>query len=66
MKRVLNLQLIKGSELTAVQKSMLKFNGMKNEAWVNNHSFYFIDKKPATEESGFYYPVCKSLSHLES
>jgi hypothetical protein len=57
-------QLIKGSQLTKEQKSMLKFKGMQNEAWVNNHSFYFIDNKPATTESGLYYPVCNSLTHL--
>ena len=55
--------LIKGSELTDEQKAMLKFNGMKNPEFVANHSFWFKDGKPATEDR-FLYPVCHSLSHL--
>ena len=50
----MNIELIKGTELTDEQKAMLKFNGMKNPEWVNNHEFYFIDGKPASEDSGYY------------
>jgi hypothetical protein len=57
-------QLIPGANLTNEQKAMLKFKGMANPEWVKSHSFYFIDGKPATIESGFYYPVCKSLAFL--
>jgi hypothetical protein len=56
-------QLIKGTDLTIEQKSMLKFNGMKKPEFVKNHSFWFKDNKPSTEE-WFYYPVSHSLSHL--
>ncbi len=62
----MNLQVIKGKDLTSEQRAMLKFNGMKNESWVNNHSFNFIDGVPAKEGSGLYYPICNSLSHLPS
>ena len=57
-------KLIKGAYLTEEQKAMLKFRGMKNPEWIKCHSFYFIDGKPATEESGFYYPVTISLGFL--
>jgi hypothetical protein len=60
----MNIELIKGTELTDEQKAMLEFNGMKNPEWVNNHEFYFIDGKPASKDSGYYYPVCKSFSWL--
>ena len=60
----MNIELIKGTELTQEQKEMLKFNGMKNPGFVANHSFYFIDGEPAKIDSGYYYPVCHSLSHL--
>ena len=56
-------KLIKGSDLTAEQKAMLKFNGMSRQSFVNNHSFWFTDGKPSTD-AGHYYPVCNSLSHL--
>lgn len=55
--------LIKGSNLTIDQKAMLKFNGMKNPVFVQNHSFYFKDGKPSTDEK-FIYPVSHSFSHL--
>ena len=55
--------LIKGIDLTDSQKSMLKFNGMKDNNWVKCHSFWFKDGKPSIEE-GYYYPVTKSLSFL--
>jgi hypothetical protein len=60
----MNIELIKGKDLTQERKEMLKFKGMKNPEWVENHEFYFIDGKPADVNSGYYYPVCKSLSHL--
>lgn len=56
--------LIKGSDLTQDQAKQLVFKGMSNTEWVNNHGFWFKDGKPAAEGSGYYYPVCKSLSHL--
>lgn len=56
--------LIKGTDLTDDQKSMLKFRGMENPQFVKNHSFYFKSGKPSTEE-GFYYPVGHSFSHLK-
>lgn len=55
--------LIKGSQLTVGQKSMLKFKGMESQQFILNHSFWFKDGKPSIEE-GYYYPVCYSLSHL--
>jgi hypothetical protein len=55
--------LIKGKDLSPEQKSLLKFNGMSKPEFVKNHSFWFKDGKPSTEE-GYYYPVCHSLSHL--
>lgn len=60
----MDIQLIKGTNLSDEQKGMLQFNGMKNPEFVKNHNFYFIDGKPADINSGYYYPVCKSLSHL--
>ena len=57
------LKLIKGTELTADQKSQLKFNGMQNPEFVKNHSFWFENNKP-TKRIGYSYPVCHSLSHL--
>ena len=56
--------LIKGTELTPEQKSMLTFNGMQNPEFVKNHSFWFEHGKPCTRH-GYYYPVCHSLSHLQ-
>jgi hypothetical protein len=56
--------LIKGTELTDEQRSKLKFNGMQNPDWVNSHSFYFINNKPAPEDSDYYYPVMNSASWL--
>lgn len=56
--------LIKGVDLTDDQKSMLRFQGMKDSKFVKNHSFWFKNGKPSTEE-GFYYPVVHSFSHLE-
>ncbi len=55
--------LIKGDNLSAEQLSLLKFNGMKRPEFVKNHSFWFKDNKPSTEQ-GYAYPVCHSLSHL--
>ncbi len=55
--------LIKGINLTADQKSLLTFKGMSKTEWVKNHSFWFKDGKPSTE-NGFIYPVSNSLSHL--
>ena len=56
-------QLIKGEDLTIEQRSKLKFNGMNNPAWIKNHSFWFKNGSPS-QDQGYYYPVCKSLSHL--
>ena len=50
--------LIKGIELTENQRNLLKFKGMAKESWVKSHSFWFKDNKPASYESGYYYPVC--------
>ncbi len=55
--------LIKGDNLSEEQLSLLKFYGMKNPEFVKNHSFWFKDNKPS-EDDGFYYPVCHSVSHL--
>jgi len=55
------VELIKGSDLTEEQKAMLTFNGMKSPEFVKNHSFYMLENgKPAIGK----YPVCHSLSHL--
>jgi hypothetical protein len=59
-----NLTLIKGTELTEEQKSLLNFKGMSNQEWIDCHSFYFIDNKPASKDSGYYYPVINSLQFL--
>lgn len=59
-----NLILIEGAKLTTDQINMLPFRGMADSEWVKCHSFYFIDELPASEDSGYYYPVCKSLSFL--
>jgi len=56
--------LIKGEQLTSVQKSMLKFKGMQNPDFVRCHSFYFIEDAPASVDSGYFYPVCNSLEFL--
>ncbi len=56
-------KLILGSDLSDEQKALLKFNGMKNPLWINNHSFWFKDGNPSTEQ-GFIYPVVNSFSHL--
>jgi hypothetical protein len=56
-------ELIKGINLTSEQKSLLKFNGMQNPSFVENHSFWFKNGKPSTE-AGFIYPVSHSFSHL--
>jgi hypothetical protein len=55
--------LVKGTNLTNEQKNLLKFNGMKNPSFVENHSFWFKDGKPSTEE-GYIYPLCNSLIYL--
>ncbi len=55
--------LIKGIDLTPSQQSLLTFKGMNNLVWVKSHSFWFKDGKPSTE-TGYYYPVCKSLEFL--
>jgi len=57
-------QLIKGADLTSEQINMLPFSGKSNREWIACHSFYFIDGIPASKDSGFYYPVCNSLSFL--
>ena len=55
--------LIKGIKLTKEQKVKLTFNGMKNERFVENHSFYFDSEgNPAKN----MYPICHSVDHLES
>jgi len=54
------MKIINGKDLTDEQKAMLKFNGMKNPEFVENHSFYFDNNKPVEGK----YPVCHSLSHL--
>lgn len=59
-----NLKLINGENLTEEQKQMLNFRGMKNPEWINCHSFYFIDNKPAPKDSQYYYPITKSLKFL--
>jgi hypothetical protein len=59
-----NLELIKGTDLTEEQKNLLDFKGMQNQEWINSHSFYFIDDKPASRDSGYFYPVINSLSFL--
>jgi len=56
--------LIKGIDLTESQKAMLEFKGMLNREFVECHSFWFKDGKPATYESGYYYPRCTSLKYL--
>lgn len=62
----MNIQLIKGTDLTTEQKEMLTFRGMQNPEWVSLHSFYFADGKPSKIE-GYYYPVCNtSLGKLLS
>ena len=42
---------------------MIPFQGASNPEWVKNHDFWFKDGKPS-EDAGYYYPVCRSLSHL--
>jgi hypothetical protein len=56
--------LVAGKDLTLAQKDQLKFNGMKDTQWVNNHSFYFNADGTKCQEVGFLFPVCHSLSHL--
>jgi len=56
-------ELIKGTHLTSEQKTLLKFNGMKNPLFIANHSFWFKGGKPSNE-IGFIYPVSHSFSHL--
>lgn len=56
-------KLIKGIDLTEEQKQLLKFKGMANPEFVTNHSFWFKNGNPSTDE-GYIYPVCHSLSHL--
>ena len=60
----MNIQLIKGTDLTTEQKEMLTFRGMQNPEFVKCHSFYFLDGKPSQME-GYYYPVCHSLSWID-
>lgn len=55
--------LIKGENLTHEQRSLLKFKGASNPEWVKNHSFWFKNDKPS-QDDGYYYPICNSLSHL--
>jgi len=55
--------LVKGINLTNEQKSLLTFKGMSNPKFVKNHSFWFKDGKPSTDEN-FYYPISHSFSHL--
>jgi hypothetical protein len=63
MKNLNGNYLVKGKDLTQEQKNLLKFNGMKNPEFVENHSFWFKDGKPSTEDN-FYFPVCHSLAFL--
>ncbi len=55
--------LIHFSKLTDEQKSLLKFNVMKDENAAKHHSFWFKDGKPS-QEVGHYYPVCHSFCWL--
>ncbi len=64
MKNTNGNTLIKGTDLTEEQKSLLEFKGMSKPEFVKNNSFWFKDGKPS-QEDGFYYPVCTSLSHLQ-
>jgi hypothetical protein len=59
----MNIQLIKGNDLTQEQKTLLTFKGMKNPVWVECHSFYFVDGKPSTIAE-YYFPVCNSFKFL--
>jgi len=58
------LKLINGEDLTEKQKSLLSFRGMKNPDWIKCHAFYFINNKPASKDSEYFYPVIKSLKFL--
>ena len=55
--------LVSGLDLTPEQRAQLTFYGMKNPNFVKNHSFWFKDGKPSTEDK-FTYPVSHSFSHL--
>jgi hypothetical protein len=53
--------LIRGSDLTPEQRAQLKWNGAKSPQWVYEHSFWFKNGKPSTDD-GYYYPVFRSLA----
>jgi hypothetical protein len=55
--------LIRGIDLTQEQKTLITFRGMKYSFFIENHSFWFKDGKPATQD-GYFFPICHSLSYL--